>query len=72
MWGIRLIRRRIAVEGLRGGRSALKLPERGTVWDWGWPGWSGWDGIGKELWMDVYYSQDMTEASTGRMVAYFV
>ena len=32
MWGILLTRRRIVVEGLQEGRSALKLCERGIAW----------------------------------------
>ena len=44
MWGILLIRRRIAVEGLRGGRNALELRERGVGWGWGWER-AGWIGL---------------------------
>ena len=44
MWDILLIRRRIAVEGLREGRNALKLRDGGI----------GLRGKAMGLWMDVY------------------
>ena len=65
MWGTLLIRRRIAVEGLQGGRSALKAARErdGLRLGLGLAGWIELDGKGTGSWMDVYDSQDMTEAS---------
>ena len=55
MWGILLIRRRIAVEGLQRGRSALRMRERegrlGVEF--------GLVGLVNGSWTDVYYSEDM-------------
>ena len=54
MWGILLIRRRIAVEVLRGGRSALELRERERcgLGLWLETGWLDWVGMNRKGIMD--------------------